>query len=63
MNLPWQIEPLSDWSICGMNHYNINGYKRLFVSMTKNGRCIRSEGPDDGVIWIRLAEQARSMDQ
>jgi len=40
-----------------MNHYHINGEKRLFVSMTKNGRYIVAEGPDEDSIWDRLADQ------
>jgi len=35
MNMPWQMEPLDKWAICGMNHYHINGERRLFVSMNR----------------------------
>lgn len=54
MKLPWQIEPMNEWSIVGMNHYHIDGEKRLFVAMTKDGRCIQEEGPDDKMLWLNL---------
>jgi len=60
--LPWQHPPLDQWSICGMNHYNVAGVKFLFVSMVnkKNERCITSEGPDSEAeyIWNRLWHKA-----
>lgn len=57
---PWQAPPLDSWRICGMNHYQQDGKKMLFVSMTKNGRCITSEGQDNWVIWNNLALQAEA---
>lgn len=53
----WQRGPLADWSIVGMNHYHVNGQRHLFVAMTKNGKCIQTEGLDDQYIWNRLAHQ------
>jgi len=52
------LKPLDEWSIVGMNHYHINGQKRLFVAMTKDGQCIQDEGPDDEYIWNRLWHKA-----
>ena len=55
---PWSKPPLNDWSICGMNHYHVDGQRQLFVSMVKNGRCITSEGNDDFMIWNNLVQKA-----
>lgn len=63
MEYPWQKPPLDQWAICGMNHYHINGKKRLFVSMTKDGKCITSEGEDNFVVWNNLALQADEVEQ
>lgn len=41
-----------------MNHYHVNGQKRLFVAMTKDGRCIVEEGADDKYLWNRLWRKA-----
>lgn len=57
---PWRRHPLSAWSIVGMNHYHVDGQRRLFVAMTKDGECIKAEGPDDGRVWVRLGEMAKS---
>ena len=57
---PWMMRPLDEWSICGMNHYHLSGQKRLFVSMTKDGRCITEEGTDDQYLWNRLWRKATS---
>jgi len=51
---PWLVSPLNEWDICGMNHFYIKGIKFLFVSMTKDGRCIKEEGCDDKFLWNRL---------
>jgi len=56
---PWQSDILKSWSICGMNHYHVDGEKNLFVSMTKDGRCITMEGKDDKFLWECLAIRAR----
>lgn len=56
---PWQQAPLNEWAICGMNHYHINGVKHLFVSMTKDGKCITEEGLDDQYLWNRLWHKAQ----
>jgi len=55
---PWRQHPLDEWSICGMNHYHVNGDKHLFVSMVKDGRCITEEGMDDNYLWNRLWHKA-----
>ena len=55
---PWLKPLLNEWSICGMNHYYINGKKQIFVSMTKDGRCITSEGDDGLMVWVNLEIQA-----
>ena len=57
---PWQRKPLDEWAICGMNHYRQNGERRLFVSMTKDGKCITSEGGDNWVVWNDLSLQAEN---
>jgi hypothetical protein len=41
-----------------MNHYHVNGARRLFVAMTKDGRCIQEEGVDDQYLWDRLWRKA-----
>lgn len=58
---PWMTKPLDEWSIVGMNHYYMHGKRRLFVAMTKDGRCIREEGDDDEYLWNRLWHQARAI--
>ena len=60
---PWQIAPLSEWSIVGMNHYHINGERFLFVSMQKGGRCITEEGKDDEYLWNRLYHKANALQE
>ena len=57
-NRPWQYGVLKEWSICGMNHYHVNGEKFLFVSMVKDGKCIIEEGKDDEYLWNRLWHKA-----
>ncbi len=57
-NNPWMMKPLDEWSIVGMNHYTVNGDRRLFVAMEKDGRCIKAEGADDEYLWNRLWHQA-----
>jgi len=54
----WKQHPLDKWSICGMNHYRVDGEKRLFVSMTKDNYCITEEGLDDVYLWNRLYHKA-----
>lgn len=48
------------WDIVGMNHYHVAGKKFLFVAMTKDGICIKEEGPieDEKYIWNRLWNRA-----
>lgn len=55
---PWQQGVLADWSIVGMNHYHMNGERRLFVAMTNGNRCIVEEGADDPYLWNRLHHKA-----
>jgi hypothetical protein len=55
---PWMMPPLDEWSIVGMNHYHVGGERRLFVSMARDGRCIKAEGVDDEYLWNRLWHQA-----
>lgn len=56
--MPWQKPPLNQWSICGMNHYHVDGERFLYVSMVKDNVCITQEGKDDRVLWLRLENQA-----
>ena len=56
--LPWKRKEFDGWLIVGMNHYRIEGERRLFVAMAKHGRCIKSEGADNALIWEELARQA-----
>jgi hypothetical protein len=58
VSFPWKSHRLADWSIVGMNHYRQNGERRLFVSMEWNGRCIKAEGRDTGVLWAELERKA-----
>jgi len=55
---PWLMKPLDEWSIVGMNHYHVDGQRRLFVAMTKDGCCITEEGRDDQYLWNRLWHKA-----
>lgn len=55
---PWRSHRLMDWSIVGMNHYRQDGGRRLFVSMERQGRCIKAEGADTGALWAELERQA-----
>lgn len=59
MNLPWKSGILKNWNIVGMNHYHQNGSRRIFVSMEREGRCIKAEGPDAAPIWYELARKAK----
>ena len=52
--VPWRMKPLDEWAIVGMNHYHVEGERRLFVSMTKDDVCITEEGADDEYLWNRL---------
>jgi hypothetical protein len=58
MPRPWLPKPLDEWNIVGMNHYHVNGERRLFVAMVKDGRCIQEEGLDDEYLWNRLWRKA-----
>ena len=58
METPWMQKPLNERSIVGMNHYRVNGEKRLFAAMTKGERCIVEEGKGDEYLWDRLWHKA-----
>ena len=62
MSEPWKIKPLNEWSIVGMNHYHVNGERRLFVAMTKAASCIVEEGTDDQFLWNRLWHKATALE-
>ena len=38
--------------------YRENGTRRLFVSMARDGRCIKAEGLDTAMLWDELAHKA-----
>lgn len=63
MELPWQEDSLKEWSIVGMNHYRMDGERRLFIAMTRNGKCVIAEGPDDASVWWLLRERAEKADK
>lgn len=57
MKKPWDDIP--GWDIVGMNHYRVNGERRIFIALTnKDGLCIKEEGKDDDFIWNRLWHKA-----
>jgi hypothetical protein len=58
--LPWKSGALADWSIVGMNHYYVDGCRRLFIAMIRGDRCIKAEGPDTVMLWEELEHKARS---
>lgn len=55
---PWKQGILKEWDIVGMNHYFVDGKKRLFVAMVKDGVCIKEEGADNALLWERLWHKA-----
>jgi hypothetical protein len=55
---PWHDPELAEWTIVGMNHYQQNGMRRLFVAMTRRGVCIQAEGKDAPALWEELRRQA-----
>jgi hypothetical protein len=61
--LPWNSGALQGWDICGMNHYHVQGDLRrhLFVSMTRNNRCIKAEGADEAAVFATLQEEAAKL--
>lgn len=56
---PWPHPDLIAWSIVGMNHYHVDGQRRLFVAMTCLNTCITSEGLDGPALWDELRAAAR----
>ena len=59
--MKWTEPPLNEWAIVGMNHYNLNGKKHLFVAMTRDGQCITSEGLDDEKLWEDLKSKIETL--
>jgi len=59
--LPWQKGNLANWDICGMNHYKYGIKRFLFVSMVKDGKCIKAEGQDDIELWRDLYKKAQEL--
>ncbi len=56
---PFTDEIISSWSICGMNHYHVEGERYLFVSLVKDGRCVTHEGlVSDTLFWAKLRMKA-----
>jgi hypothetical protein len=60
---PWRSGLLSGWSIVGMNHYHKGGARHLFVAMTRFGKCIQAEGPDDLDLWVVLERLAKDAEK
>lgn len=57
-DMPWDRVELCGWSIVGMNHYYVDGERRLFVAMTNGeGRCIKAESRDETSVFKSLARQ------
>ena len=63
LQFPWLLSPLDSWTIVGMNHYRIGTVMYLFVAMTKNGKCIVTEGPDGPFMWDSLRKKAIYADE
>lgn len=59
--MPWEHPDLRDWSIAGMNHYDIDGVKHIFVAMTKDGLCIQAEGTSTEQVFNALRARARKL--
>lgn len=56
--LPWNGPDLRGWAIVGMNHYHVEGERRLFVAMTMGDRCIKAEGPNEVGVFNDLTRAA-----
>lgn len=67
---PWMHPALSGvgWSLASCNHYRqavvLGGDKvrHLFVTMTKDGRAITAEGPDERIVFEQLVKLAAASD-
>lgn len=57
-NMPWNVVPLNEWHIAGMNHYFVKKEKYLHVVMVKDKSCIEAEGIDNKVVWEKLIRMA-----
>jgi len=44
-----------------MNHYKYGIKRFLFVSMVKDGKCIKAEGQDDIELWRDLYKKAQEL--
>lgn len=62
-NYPWNQGALRSWQICGMNHYQVDGERRLFVSMTRQNLCIKAEGADEHQLFLELDSHAAVLNQ
>lgn len=58
MPMPWDPE-LNGWDIIALNHYYMQGKKRLYCVMTKDGRVIKAEG-DHQFVFNKLKDLASS---
>jgi hypothetical protein len=56
--VPWNHPALDGWAIVGMNHYHVEGERRLFVAMTRRGRCIVAEGAEESTVFWKLRAAA-----
>lgn len=57
----WNSYALKDWDIVGMNHYHVDGERRLFVAMTNGIHCIRAEGADELEVFRVLELNAAAL--
>ena len=56
--MPWDRPGLAGWSIVGMNHYTVDGERRLFVAMVRGTLCVRAEGAVESRVFDDLAARA-----
>ena len=56
--MPWSGLFKAGWRIVGMNHFRLNGATYLFCAMTKDGKCIVSEGTNDEQVFVDLERKA-----
>lgn len=61
-SLAWNRGALAGWTIVGMNHYNLNGVRALFVAMTKGDRCVKAEGTNEIEVFAELDRKAAEAD-
>jgi len=58
--MPWSDLVAGGWTIVGCNHYRVRGVLHLFVAMTRLGRCITAEGPDEDEVFAALQRYAEA---